>query len=604
MVRLAYGRVFVTLSLWLLAGLGWALLAAAPLHRPSPETLRIGTPHPLTFQTQIPEGHRILDTWWPETLAVFLLGAGAILWPRYWPLQTALIQRVRQWIIENRCFVLILCASMCVRIALAYCGGQYFDADEYRYVIGPTSVLYALSHADWRQVLLAICGLPAEHPGFKVIGLVPALFHSAAASWSGRSVADMSVSTGEWIAAAILSMSSVLVIAEVYWLALKLGASKAEAQAASMLAACSTTLFFYSRNLFPYDASIAFGLASVGLAFKRNSSVRALLSGLLAGFAFTVYNGYWTLVALAGVAHLLFTRPPWTGAMKRAAIFSVGCCVFPGLFLLGWQLTGSGGLQDILTFSQEVTHGDFEAGFRLPWQFFWHAERGIFLVWIVAAAVLLWPVRRRVAVESGISITWTPRRRGLMWLGLAAVVYGMLVLGSNVAGKFVVYDRSARPLVPFLCLAAAAAWHRGISEVRGARPIAFVVLVAHFIMNTAPLFTLSFPREVAQMAAEKYGIEHTEGGSSVAPTANSSWFFLQIREPEATGSKRYLLLNAKDIWLESQQPSVVPQPAGVVVYRTRHPRQLFLYQYHGYTDQVREWVRRTDLSIQLVDRKN
>jgi hypothetical protein len=75
MVRLAYGRVFVTLSLWLLAGLGLALLAAAPLHRPSPETLRIGTPHPLTFHAQIPEGHRILDTWWPETLAVFLLGA-------------------------------------------------------------------------------------------------------------------------------------------------------------------------------------------------------------------------------------------------------------------------------------------------------------------------------------------------------------------------------------------------------------------------------------------------------------------------------------------------------------------------------------------------
>jgi hypothetical protein len=108
----------------------------------------------------------------------------------------------------------------------------------------------------------------------------------------------------------------------------------------------------------------------------------------------------------------------------------------------------------------------------------------------------------------------------------------MLVLGSNVAGKFVVYDRCSRPLVPFLCVAAEAAWHRGISEVRGARPIAFVVLVAHFIMNTAPLFTLSFPREVAQMAAEKYGIEHR--GRLIRSTHGQQ--FLVLSTDQGTGS--------------------------------------------------------------------
>src|SRR4029079_4041194 len=87
-------------------------------------------------------------------------------------------------------------------------------------------------------------------------------------------------------------------------------------------------------------------------------------------------------------------------------------------------------------------------GFSLPWAYLWHAEHGLLLVWI--AAVIL--------VVSGAG-AWNARRlqTARLWVIAAGVIYLGLGFSSAFLHVFVVMGRQSRQIVPFLCLATAAA---------------------------------------------------------------------------------------------------------------------------------------------------
>src|SRR5262249_51179299 len=99
-----------------------------------------------------------------------------------------------------------------------------------------------------------------------------------------------------------------------------------------------------------------------------------------------------------------------------------------------------------------------------------------------------------------------------------------------------------------------------------------------------------------------YDVGQLELGSTFPASVDSTWFFLplEMREPHGT---RYVVMNLKDIWFETDRSQSVWTPEGAVVYRTPHPRQLFIYQYHGYPESVRRWLRGVDFSIRIVDRQ-
>jgi hypothetical protein len=61
------------------------------------------------------------------------------------------------------------------------------------------------------------------------------------------------------------------------------------------------------------------------------------------------------------------------------------------------------------------------------------------------------------------------------------------------------------------------------------------------------------------------------------------------------------VINGTDIWPERQLTSVLPLPSGVVVSAFRHPRQLPMLQYHGFTPRQRALFRSVDISIKVVD---
>jgi hypothetical protein len=301
------------------------------------------------------------------------------------------------------------------------------------------------------------------------------------------------------------------------------------------------------------------------------------------------------LVPIVGMTVVLFRRRSWPDAAVRLLLFGCGAAAIVALFLFGNLMTSPAAWQDTIRFSATVVNGDFDAGAKLPWQFFWHAEHSLLVLWGIGIAVLIF----RKMIPGVIS----PQdadvvRRGRFWLIVAALCYLFLVIPSNVLHKFVVYDRSVRPLVPLLCLATASAAMILTDHGRRGRWLtaAGALLVVHVVWNAAPLYALRFPREVSWWATSQFGDDVATGARS---------FVLNLGDNAGlapSDRRRYVVVNDRDIWIDGDRlPTPRPIP-GRLVYRTTHPRQLFIYQYHGYKEELRRVLRRIDLSTQVIDR--
>src|SRR4029077_3895211 len=90
-------------------------------------------------------------------------------------------------------------------------------------------------------------------------------------------------------------------------------------------------------------------------------------------------------------------------------------------------------LRSIRRFSGRLSEGDMREGWSLPWEFLWHAEHGVLLLWLGGAAIALVGANR---------LDIAARKRATMWIGMFGLVYLLLVIGSVGLGRFVVHGRS------------------------------------------------------------------------------------------------------------------------------------------------------------------
>jgi len=86
---------------------------------------------------------------------------------------------------------------------------------------------------------------------------------------------------------------SVLNIWLVHAISRRAGADATAATWAALLMACSNTGFYYARHFLPYDAALSCALLAVWTGLDGR---RSFATGLLAGAAYHMYNGYWYLV--------------------------------------------------------------------------------------------------------------------------------------------------------------------------------------------------------------------------------------------------------------------------------------------------------------------
>ena len=476
--------------------------------------------------------------------------------------------------------ILILAASFALRVVLVLRGGQLYFPDEGRYFRSVQFVtLFAGGDLEgaFRLILSA-----ADHTGFALLGIIP-----AAIQYGIERLFGAPPEKTLWLPALFLSMMSVLCIALVAAIARRAGAGEKEALIAALLMASAASMFYFSRHLVPYDLSFAIALFAFWLGLDaRAGFVRSFSCGVLAGFAFLTYNGYWLIAVLAGFIPILWANRSISRIITRGIAVGLGFVLFPVLLTLGTILIGMTPFVSAMTqFAGTVDQGTFSEGWSLPWEYFWDAEHGLLLLWAAGVAFVIWlGLRHREQVPA----------RAYLWMGVAAAIYLPLSIGSTGLDKFVVYGRLAREMVPFLSLLTALAisylWER-LQFTRRLIGVGAIFLVMQVALNFWQPLIQQFPDDIVRSVQATYG-----------PVGRA----LTVKGPPVFGydpklKPQYVLLNAQYIYPIS---GTRKPPAGRIVLQAAHPLEYLPYEFEGLDPGERAILQSTDISMRLIEAEN
>jgi hypothetical protein len=206
----------------------------------------------------------------------------------------------------------------------------------------------------------------------------------------------------------------------------------------------------------------------------------------------------------------------------------------------------------------------------------------LLLVWIAAACFV-------VVGPTG----WNSRRQhtAATWVFAAIFIYLALGCSSAIFHVFVVMGRQARQVVPFLCLATAAAAVELLERRRWSSWIVVagvVALLAQTGWNFKQPLQQRFPRDVIGEITTKYGPIDFENTIEGPPLTHEHV------------ESRWVLLNAQHLY--NPRAPRPPLPSSIIeVTRFRHPQQFLPYQYEGLRPTERQVLRGSDISMRLID---
>lgn len=452
------------------------------------------------------------------------------------------------WCEQHRRGLLIalLAISLGLRVWLAATGGQGYWPDEMRYSSASREAAWQFAHGTPRDAWLALIGT-ADHLLFKIAGL-PAAYWELKFGHNGTLVAS-------WF-----GFFSVLAIALIYAIARAAGAAAREALLAAFFAAGASSLFYYCRHFFPYDLSLFFCLLATWLALGPAAWWRSGVAGLAAGLGFLSYNGYWLLGGVVLAFHVL-AGGDWRRMVGRALLAGVGLAAPIAAAIWAARSLGRDLIASFREFSGTITQGDFGHGWSLVGEYLWSAEGVIVVAWVALMA-------------AGLSFDRS-RRRIVLWLGFVAALYLGLVVCSDVLRTFVVYGRTARIVVPFLCLGAAAG-AEGLAA-RWPRREGWALLLTFMFAGAA--WNMGTPLR------------------QVFPDGFLRAAKLRAQIARAESSALLRVLNASRLgegYVMSE-----PRPHAVLLRRT-HPLQFAPFLYEGFSAERRRRFRTDDISMQLI----
>lgn len=475
---------------------------------------------------------------------------------------------------SRRWLLLALGIGALLRLGLIAQGGQFYFGDEGRFL---RSVLLYRSLLDGDSALAAKAVASPIHAGFTYAGaLIAAPVHLAARGMGlGDWTQAVQVRTAAPLFAAALGLFSVLNIALLHRLVRTAGGDEAEAGLAALLSAVAASLTYYARHLLPYDLALTAALIGLILAAGPPGRARTLLAGAAGGLTFTLYNGYWFLVPVIGLATVL-PAPDWPGRFRAAGLSCLGAVSAIGLVMLpGLWCAGADYGREFLAFSGTVTQGLFAEGWLLPFAYLGAAEG---LLGTAAIAGILWSLR-----------PGQPKPHRLrLWVGLAAAIYLLLAVCSTGLEKFVVYGRSVRPLTMLGCLlagyAAAQLWRRWPRV----RLLLIGTILALGVANLIPHYRLGFPAAVKEQVWSMHGIPKL-GLSFSGVSLTETW--PPVTRPDL------LLLNPVGLF---PLRTHLPEPAGEVLAAWPHPHALAAYQFEGHSPRERRLLQAHPPAIRLI----
>jgi len=357
--------------------------------------------------------------------------------------------------------------SALLRFDLVLRGGQLYWPDESR-ILRTWVVLKRPTEA--LDYILHVGPMNPSHWFYTFLAIPFALVQALYMWLRGIPLDTETVKANLWVMALGTCLFSVACIVLVYMVAKRAGASEYESLAAAVFLATANSMFYFSRHLFSYDAAMALALLALWIGLREGTLWRSFVCGLIAGLAFSAYNGYWTMAGLVVLAHAVYVSRNRVEFIKRALAagiaFVLPTAILEALSRVRGLPSFIGGMRG---FAGTVTMGSFEEGWKFPALYLWDSERLTLIIWVVLAVLAI--------------------RRAWLWVSLGVATYLLLALASH-AHLFVVYGRTARQLVPFLCLAA------GYGLTRLPKPVSAVVLLlvaAQFAFNISVPFRQHFP---------------------------------------------------------------------------------------------------------------
>lgn len=404
------------------------------------------------------------------------------------------------------------------------------------------------------EVAAALQGLLAQpdHLLFKVASLIPA---------------SLEVATGApgWVSALFFAGASTWVLWLVAAAARAAGGDDRECLVALALAACSTTLFYYSRHLLPYDLSLGLLLLALITGLREpGRPAQSFRAGVYASLGFLTYNGYWSVAGVVLLVHVARALPHWGAFTLRGLCAAAGLLAPVVVIILASAIFGHDFIALSAKFSGTVTQGDLGQAWRFVPEYLWTAEGILLALWLGGlVAGVVWGCR------SG-------HRRRLLWPGLTLLLAAFLIVPSDLLDRFALSARHVRVLTPFLCLAGAsflAAWQ---AARPASRLTAGVLLLAgaQAAWNFATPLTQVFPPEFHVTALRL------------------------LAEARKSDLGPYKLVNVGFLH-NPDLPPAGPDP-GTVLLRTNHPMQFAPYLYEGYSAELRRRYRAKDLSMRVV----
>jgi hypothetical protein len=479
---------------------------------------------------------------------------------------------------------LVLLAALLLRLALVGHGGQFFYADEKRFLYS-TEMLESLYRGDVQGALYGLVstpeGQPPEgHTGFVVVGLPAALVEGLKVYLMGRSFAgDV---RGAALVLMLFAMGNLYLV---HRIARRAGADEDEAFLALLFMSISNSMFYYAQHIFPYDAALFFILLALYISYRPNLRFRdAIWAGFWAACGVLTYYGYWML---AGVTLLVPLYLTWARQKGWRKVSTIGAGLVLGgilpllLLVLVCMMAGydfGAWVAEARRFSQTIEHGDPREGWSFVWEYLWVAESVLLIVWFIGVGLAL---RRLQTSENRAT------QRGLVWLLVLMTLYGLYTLFSTGLGVYVMYGRLVRVLVPFFCLLAAYGfvllWRSFKPTYRMA---VYAMLVVFAAVQFAPLLTMRYQAEFTEAAEKIYGDD-----ISVFPVTPMS-------EPVPLEQTRYIIygtLMALDMTV------IYPPPDGVTVISAASPWDYLPNQYEGFSPESRVKLRTHDLTMRVID---
>jgi len=186
----------------------------------------------------------------------------------------------------------------------------------------------------------------------------------------------------------------------------------------------------------------------------------------------------------------------------------------------------------------------------------------------------------------------------MFWIAMVTGAYLLFILSSVVLHKFVVYGRTARQLVPLLCLSGAFAGaclfeNTGPEAGRRLAKMGMIALAIQAAWNFRTPLGQWFPDDVKRLVAVEYGI-FSEAITVEGPLIEEA----RTAPGSAIQPGRYVLVNAQYL---SRFSGFTAPPSGIVLVRFPHPEEFKPHQYEEFTPIQREVLRHTDISMRLLD---